>query len=74
MQNLEELVVYFETYRENGFTCAINEAREIADNIGVEPEFAVKRSFSRIFLMKFQIPRGNNNLPKRHVELITFLF
>lgn len=47
VQNLERLVVYFEKYRENGFDCAINEAKEIVDKIGVEPEFAIKHSFSR---------------------------
>ncbi|XP_024984170.1 zinc finger MYM-type protein 1-like [Cynara cardunculus var. scolymus] len=47
IQNLKGLVEYFEKYRENGFTRAIREAKEIASNIGVEPEFAVKRFFSR---------------------------
>ncbi|KAI3681585.1 hypothetical protein L6452_36385 [Arctium lappa] len=47
IENLKGLVVYFEKYRENGFACAINEAKDIANNIGVEPEFTVKRSISR---------------------------
>ena len=47
IENLKGLVVYFEKYREIGFACAINEAKEIANSIGVEPEFTVKRSFSR---------------------------
>ncbi|XP_024979003.1 zinc finger MYM-type protein 1-like [Cynara cardunculus var. scolymus] len=47
IQNLKGLVEYFEKYRESGFTCAIREAKEIASNIGIEPEFVVKRFFSR---------------------------
>ncbi|XP_052624955.1 uncharacterized protein LOC111902792 [Lactuca sativa] len=32
---------------ENGFNSAINEAKEIAENIGVEPKFPIKRVHSR---------------------------
>ncbi|XP_023733928.2 uncharacterized protein LOC111881766 [Lactuca sativa] len=32
---------------ENGFDSAINEAKEIAKNIGVEPKFPIKRVYSR---------------------------
>ena len=36
-------MVYFEKYRDNEFDLAIIKANEIAENIGVEPEFPVKR-------------------------------
>jgi hypothetical protein len=42
VKNLEGLVVYFEKYK-NGIDLAIIEAKEIAENIGVKPEFSVKR-------------------------------
>ncbi|KAL7604442.1 hypothetical protein Lser_V15G20053 [Lactuca serriola] len=47
IKNLEGLVNYFEKYRENGFDTAINEAKNIAENIGVEPKFPIKRVYSR---------------------------
>ena len=54
IENLKGLVVYFKKYREIGFACVINKAKEIANSIGVDPEFTTKRSFSRKNnLMKF---------------------
>ncbi|KAL6515449.1 hypothetical protein OROHE_018483 [Orobanche hederae] len=47
VQNLEGLVDYFKTYRKTGFDNAIIEAKEIANNMGIEPEFPIKRSFRR---------------------------
>ncbi|KAL6545318.1 hypothetical protein OROGR_009192 [Orobanche gracilis] len=47
VKNLEGLVDYFKTYRKTGFDNAIIEAKEIANNMGIEPEFPIKRSFRR---------------------------
>ncbi|KAJ9541966.1 hypothetical protein OSB04_028472 [Centaurea solstitialis] len=47
VQNLEGLVDYFEKHKDSGFDSAILEAKEIANTIGIEPEFPVKRSHFR---------------------------
>ncbi|KAJ9563225.1 hypothetical protein OSB04_008385 [Centaurea solstitialis] len=47
VHNLESLVCYFEKYRETGLTSAIVEAKEIANEIGIEPEFPIKRTCFR---------------------------
>ena len=43
LQYLEILINYYEEYRKSGFDSAICEAKEIANNIRVEPEFPNKR-------------------------------
>ncbi|KAM5548422.1 zinc finger MYM-type protein 1 [Rosa sericea] len=47
VKNLEGLVSYFEKYRENGFNSAMTEAKEIANDMGIEPIFPIKRHVCR---------------------------
>ncbi|KAI3508749.1 hypothetical protein L1887_23762 [Cichorium endivia] len=47
VKNLEGLINFFEEYREIGFDKAIIEAKEIAMNIEIEPEFPKKRISNR---------------------------
>ncbi|XP_040361862.1 uncharacterized protein LOC121048908 [Rosa chinensis] len=47
VKNLEGLVSYFEKYRQNGFNFAMTEAKEIANDMGVEPIFPIKRHVCR---------------------------
>ncbi|XP_050378296.1 ankyrin repeat-containing protein BDA1-like [Argentina anserina] len=44
---LKEVVSFFEKYRENAFTSALIDAKEIADEMKIEPEFQVKRKSIR---------------------------
>ncbi|GKD77048.1 zinc finger MYM-type protein 1-like protein [Tanacetum coccineum] len=44
IKNLEGLISYFKNYRESGFENAILQAEQIAETIGVEPEFPIKRA------------------------------
>ncbi|GJR85308.1 zinc finger MYM-type protein 1-like protein [Tanacetum coccineum] len=68
---LEGLVSYFENYRETGYENAISQAEQIAEPIGVEHEFPVKRTPCRKnILMRFRILKENNNLLKRILELM----
>lgn len=43
IETLKGLVSFFEKYRENGFTSAMIDAKEIANEMGIEPVFQVKR-------------------------------
>ncbi|XP_071689073.1 uncharacterized protein [Rutidosis leptorrhynchoides] len=47
VKNLEGLIDYFKNYRENGLDNAINEAKQIAETVEIEPEFSVKRASYR---------------------------
>ncbi|XP_073119709.1 uncharacterized protein [Henckelia pumila] len=47
VKQLKELVSFFENYREVGFASAINSAKEIASNIGVDLVFPERRQTSR---------------------------
>ena len=42
IESLKGLVSFFEKYRENGFTSSMIDAKEIADEIKIEPAFQVK--------------------------------
>ncbi|GJU45484.1 52 kDa repressor of the inhibitor of the protein kinase-like protein [Tanacetum coccineum] len=44
LKNLGGLVSYFENYRETVYENSISQAEQIAETIGVEPEFPVKRA------------------------------
>ena len=45
--NLKGLVSFFEKYRENGFTSAMIDAKELANEMDVEPVFLIKRRIKR---------------------------
>ncbi|XP_042423529.1 uncharacterized protein LOC122011183 [Zingiber officinale] len=47
VKQLKGLVSFFENYRGKGFASAINSAKEIASNIGVDPVFPEPRQTSR---------------------------
>ena len=47
LKNLEGLISFFENYRENGFASAMIEAKNIACDMGIEPEFPKKRQSHR---------------------------
>ncbi|XP_073138470.1 uncharacterized protein [Henckelia pumila] len=47
VKQLKGLVSFFENYREEGFASAINSAKKIASNIGVDPVFPERRQTSR---------------------------
>ncbi|XP_026385073.1 uncharacterized protein LOC113280696 [Papaver somniferum] len=43
VQKLKRLIYFLESYRSNGFEKALAEARVIATQMGIEPEFRIKR-------------------------------
>ena len=43
MRQIEGIMDYFETYRNNGFASSMVIAKEIASEMGVEPSFPLKR-------------------------------
>ena len=43
MRQIEGIMDYFETYRNNGFASSMVIAKEIASEMGVEPSFPIKR-------------------------------
>ncbi|WOG95684.1 hypothetical protein DCAR_0415011 [Daucus carota subsp. sativus] len=45
--NFKGLVSFFEKYRENGFTSAMIDAKELANEMDVEPVFLIKRRIKR---------------------------
>jgi hypothetical protein len=47
IESLKGLVSFFEKYRENGFNSAMIDAKEIADEMEIEPVFQVKRRVIR---------------------------
>lgn len=44
---IKELSAFFEKFREDGFESMINEAKELADEVGIEPKFARRRIVRR---------------------------
>ncbi|XP_022041038.1 uncharacterized protein LOC110943608 [Helianthus annuus] len=47
IQEINNLIKYFKEYRENGFSKAIDEAREIASEMDIDPIFIQKRIIKR---------------------------
>ncbi|XP_060969474.1 uncharacterized protein LOC133036761 [Cannabis sativa] len=47
IQDLNDLISYFEDYRENGFVTAMNSTKKIASEMGIEPKFSEKRLIRR---------------------------
>ncbi|KAL6509341.1 hypothetical protein OROGR_022651 [Orobanche gracilis] len=45
--SLKELVSFFEKYRENGFTSAMVDVKELAIEMDIEPVFSIKRRIKR---------------------------
>ncbi|XP_073152714.1 uncharacterized protein [Henckelia pumila] len=67
VKQLKELVSFFENYREEGFVSAINSAKEIASNIGVDHVFPERRQTSR----KWQFDAIANTEREPKIELRT---
>ena len=47
IDQLKGLVSFFERYRETGFTSAMISAKEIANEMGIDPIFRIKRQVKR---------------------------
>ena len=40
---IKELILFFKKFRENGFLDLMEEGRELARKVGIDPEFTIKR-------------------------------
>jgi hypothetical protein len=43
---VKELILFFQNLREDGFEELMKEAKELANKVGINPEFPKKKSFS----------------------------
>ena len=47
LQQIEDMRIYFDNYRNQGFTASITMAKQVASELGVNPSFPVKRQAKR---------------------------
>ena len=74
IDQLKGLLTYFKNYRENGFTCAMISAKEIANEMDVEPKFREKRVIRRKKHFGESVDCDKNQTPEESFRIEYFLY